>query len=324
MKVLLVDRRAVIGKPVRCAEYIPKLLLREVKLEDPVVVQPVRGMKTVIPGVETREIRAPGFIIHRDLFDQALARTATRAGAKIHLSTRAVGRDQGGVLLQGPGSLQRTVRASVIIGADGPQSRAGRWIGSVNRNMIAAIQVRVPLSKPLEDTEVYFHRDFYGGYGWLFPKGGHANVGLGIRPVSGRTPNLRKCLDGFLGHLTGTGRIKNTVLGWFSGWIPAAPLRKMTHENVLLAGDAAGQTHPITGAGVAQAVIAGRMVGIWAARSVEKGDPGLIRNYEEEWRDLYGESQERAYRRRQLLEREWDRLEHVIRHCWIAFREYYE
>jgi len=32
---------------------------------------------------------------------------------------------------------------------------------------------------------------------------------------------------------------------------------------------------------------------------------------------------DRAFKRRQLLEKEWGRLDEIIRHCWVAFREYY-
>jgi len=62
------------------------------------------------------------------------------------------------------------VASRVVIGADGPHSRVGRWMGSVNGHLVAAIQARVPLVQPLDHTEVYFDKAFYGGYGWLFPK----------------------------------------------------------------------------------------------------------------------------------------------------------
>jgi flavin-dependent dehydrogenase len=47
--------------------------------------------------------------------------------------------------------------------------------------------------------------------------------------------------------------------------------------DVMLAGDAAGQTHPITGAGVATAVMAGTLAGEAAARGVRSSDLSLLR-----------------------------------------------
>jgi flavin-dependent dehydrogenase len=298
---------------VRCAEYIPALLLGEVNIGRGFIVQSVRSMRTILPGGETVETRAPGYTIRRDLFDQILARRAEEAGAEIWLSSRAAAKNDDIV----------QVKAGVIIGADGPRSMVGRWIGSANRNLIPAVQVSVELTSPMECTEIYFDREIYGGYGWLFPKGDRANAGIGRKKKDGTPYSLKECLDRFLRGLREEGKIKDGVSGNVAGWIPAERPRIITKENVLLTGDAAGHTHPITGAGIAQAVICGGMAGRWAARAVESGDLGLLAEYENEWRDLYGAAQERAFNRRQLLEEEWEYLDEIIRHCWVAFREYY-
>ena len=92
----------------------------------------------------------------------------------------------------------------------------------------------------------------------------------------------------------------------------------------MLVGDAAGQTHPITGAGIVQAVICGKMAGEWAAEAIKKDNPDLLAEYENEWFDLYGASQERAFRRRELMENNWNDLDKIIKKCWVAFEEYYK
>ena len=323
MRVLVIERRAMIGTPVRCAEYIPAPLLGEVNLGRHFVVQAVRGMRTILPGGDIKETLAPGFTIRRDLFDQALANAANDAGAEILLSTRALSRDNGEVLIKRTHGLCSKVKTRVIIGADGPHSTVGRWIGSVNRNLIPAVQVRVALVRPMEFTEVYFDKEIYGGYGWVFPKGLEANVGLGKKERQNRRGPIVSLLRRFVERLTKEEKIKPGPCESFAGWIPAEPIRKVTRDNVLLVGDAAGHTHPITGAGVSQAVICGRMAGRWAAHAIESDDLGLLSEYDKEWRDLFGPTLDRAFKRRQLLEKEWDRLEEVIKHCWVAFREYY-
>ena len=324
LHVLMVERRAKVGNPVRCAEYIPAPLLGDVSLGRHFIVQSVRGMRTILPGGETTETFAPGFTIRRDHFDQALAHAARDAGAEILLSTRALYKNNNEVLLKGKNGQSLKIETEMVIGADGPRSTVGRWIESVNENLIPAVQVRVPLIKVMKFTEVYFDKEFYGGYGWLFPKGQEANVGLGMKKGKREYEPITHVLKRFVSRLIEAGKIKGEILGNVTGWIPAEPVRKVTRRNVLLVGDAAGQTHPITGAGVFQAVTCGRMAGNWAARAVEAGNPELLSEYEKEWRDLFGEAQERAFNRRQLLEQEWDRLEEIIKHCWIAYREYYE
>jgi digeranylgeranylglycerophospholipid reductase len=323
LTVWVAERRETIGVPVRCAEFIPAPLPGKIGLGRAYAVQPVLGMNTYLPNGEVSLLRAPGFIIRRDLFDQTLAKGAEDAGAKILLSTRVVGKEGGGVILKRADGTRVRVDAKVIVGADGPHSTVGRWMGKMNRHMIPAVQVRVSLTEPMEFTEVYFDKSFYGGYGWLFPRGGEANVGLGRKAREGRCEPMGRLLRDLLSRLEREGKILGKSKGWTAGWIPAEPLRNLVRENILLVGDAAGQTHPITGAGIFEAVTGGRMAGKWAAAALEGGGPKRLLHYEEEWRDLFGESMDRAFHRRLLLERQWDRLQEIISSCWVAFRGYY-
>jgi digeranylgeranylglycerophospholipid reductase len=322
--VVVVERRAVVGVPVRCAEYIPAPLLGEADVGRHFVVQPIRGMRTFLNGGLIQESRAPGYTIRRDLFDQALAEAASKAGAEILLGTDALFHEGGEVLIRQGGEAVSKIRATVIIGADGPHSRVGKWIGSTNRNLIPAVQVKVPLVHPLEFTEVFFDDRIYGGYGWLFPKGDEANVGLGMKDHVSVPGKMRAVLEGFLALLLDQGKIREDPYGLTAGWIPAEEPRTIVRGNVLLAGDAAGHTHPITGAGVLQAVLGGQLAGTWAAQAVETGDMRLLAEYEHEWQDLFGETLQRGCDRRRLLEQEWGRLNEIIKHCWVTFKEYYD
>lgn len=324
LEALMVERRDRIGVPVQCAEFIPALLLGEIDPARDVVVQSVSGMRTILPSGDTDVMRSPGLMIRRDLFDQALARTAAKEGARLLTSTRVQRMEGGEVVVRRKGaSREERIAARVVVGADGPRSTVGRWIGSENRNLIQAAQWTVPLAAPTDVTEVYFHEDFYGGYGWLFPVGREANVGVGRKKRNADDEVIGKVLERFVSRLAEEGKVEPSPIRTTGGWIPAEPVRKVTRGNVLLVGDAAGHTHPVTGAGVSQAVIGGRIAGKWAARAVEAGDQGLIGAYEEEWRDLFGEVQARAHGRRKSFEEGWDCLETAVKASWIAFREYY-
>jgi geranylgeranyl reductase family protein len=321
--VLMIERKAVVGIPVRCAEYIPLPLLKEVDIGKGFIVQPVKGMRTILPDGNIKETPAPGFMIRRDIFDQALATKAEKAGSGIRLCTRLISIDANGALVRTIGETYR-IKAKVIIGADGPHTRVGRWINSCNRNLIPAIQVIVGLTRSMDFTEVYFNKDIFGGYGWLFPKGNKANIGIAIRKRNGIPCPIKEGLARFIAKLKEQGKIQGKVSGYIAGWVPAERPRDVVHKNIMLAGDAAGQTHPVSGAGVAQAVICGRMAGKWASQALKADDMALLSGYDMEWRDLYEEAQERAFNRRVLMEKGWDHLDYIIRHCWIGFREYYE
>jgi digeranylgeranylglycerophospholipid reductase len=118
-KVLVAERRDVIGVPVRCAEYIPRALLGELPFRDRAfVVQPVKAMRTVLPDGGVKETRAPGLIIRHDLLDQRLAECARAEGAEIRTGVRVVSNENGEVVLKQ--SLGGTIRMrpGIIIGAD--------------------------------------------------------------------------------------------------------------------------------------------------------------------------------------------------------------
>lgn len=324
MQVLMVERKQAVGLPVRCAEYIPAPLLGELALGHDFVVQRIRGMKTILPDGSEKTTLTPGLMIRRDLFDQSICNAARSSGADLLLGTSALSSDGHELLLRKRSGDLLEVESKVVIGADGPHSRVGRWIGSVNERFIAALQARVPLVRPLDYTEIYFDKAFYGGYGWLFPKKSEANVGLGILKDQNNLVMLRELLDQFLERLSRYGKILNQPLGWTAGWVPAGPSGRVVRNGYLLAGDSAGHTHPITGGGVFQAVTAGNMAGRWAAKAIREGNLSLLTGYEEEWKELFGESHQRGFRRRLQLESEWERLDLVIKRCWVAFREYYE
>jgi digeranylgeranylglycerophospholipid reductase len=322
LDVILCEKKPVVGLPVRCAEHIPALLRLETRIDPSSVVQAVKGMRTVLPDGTSFETAAPGYMIRRDLFDQALAEQCREQGAEIITASRAVKKNGRDVILAKENGETLTIRPAVIIGTDGPRSTVGRWMGSVNRDLVPALQARVPLLKPMDVTEVYFFKEIFGGYGWLFPRGSEANAGLGMRK-SGPARPIREVFREFLAFLAKTGKIEVRTKGYMAGWIPVRPCAVTVFENMILAGDAAGQTHPITGAGVPQAVVCGRMAGAWAAKAASEADTTLLKGYEEEWKDLYGESLERGVRRREMLERQWDRLEEILPFCWVGFREYY-
>jgi len=107
--------------------------------------------------------------------------------------------------------------------------------------------------------------------------------------------------------------------------VPVGGLRDLWLENMILAGDAAGTCHPISGAGVGNALISGELAGEAAAAAVIRGEYGPLKNYRDELQTLLGPSLSRAAAKRQAMIRNWNRPDFgaLIRTNWIAFREYY-
>lgn len=323
-RVLLIERRRQVGLPVQCAEYIPAMLKGQLGLKGYYVVQKIEGMRTFLSGQEVKEMVAPGYIIRRELFDQTLVAAARKAGAKVRCATQATAiNPEGDVTLSPRDGPAYTIRPKVIIGADGPLSTVGRWVGSVNHHLLPGVQMTLPLVAPLAWAEVYFDPQIVAGYGWLFPKGKVANVGLAmLRPSRGQ-PSPGKVLDSFIRRLETDGKICGVPVAHTAGWIPAEPVRNAVHGKIMLVGDAAGHTHPITGAGIFAAVTCGKMAGKYAATAAAANDMTLLRSYDREWQDLLGDTLARAHHRREQMEAGWSEFDTIVKRCWVAYREYY-
>ena len=135
---------------------------------------------------------------------------------------------------------------------------------------------------------------------------------------------IRSVLDQFVARLVAENKITGQPVGYAAGWIPAEPVRKTVYGTVALVGDAAGHTHPITGAGIFAAVIGGRMAGKWAGRAIKESAPELLDRYDDEWQDLMAETLHRAYERRCFMENHWeDEFNATIEKSWVAYRAYY-
>lgn len=322
-RVVAVDRRERPGEPVQCAEFVPLSLASEVEELGGFAVQPIDAMDTYTEGDGPRRDALPGWIVDRAGFDRGLVERARAAGVDCRFAAPAARVDADGVVLADG----TRIEAPVIVGADGPRSPVGRAIGSVNRVFSHTRQITVPLLVPHAATDIFLSRTMPGGYGWLFPKGGVANLGLGVdAPARGM---LRVLLEGLQASLVREGRIGWDVLATTGGLIPAggllAPNGRLGDRDVLLAGDACGLTNPVTGAGIASAVISGRMAGEAAAARVA-GDRVAPADYAEEIEDLFAAALTRAARRRAEIvavcgHGRADRA--ALERAWIAFEDYW-
>jgi digeranylgeranylglycerophospholipid reductase len=321
-KVLLIDKKKVVGEPVQCAEYIPKLLLNQIHVSNSCIAQEIKGMKTFTINDECFITDSPGYVLNREIFDKELVKKATDVGASLLLNTTCISKHNNKMLIHEKGE-KKTVNSKIVIGADGPRSTVGNMINSENTSFIVGVQQSVPLISSKKYTRVYFNSKFYGGYAWMFPKKETANVGVGIKqgtPIG----DMNKLLDDFTRFLEKENIVTNNPVLKTSGLIPVGGFLQSVKGNVMLVGDAAGQTHPITGGGIPQAVICGRIAGETASTAVKENDLSILNEYETKWKNIFSDELQRAKKRRELLEENWDDLDTVFRKCWITFSEYYE
>jgi|YNPNPStandDraft_1061719.scaffolds.fasta_scaffold00221_17 digeranylgeranylglycerophospholipid reductase len=324
LRVLMVEKRPTVGLPVQCAEYVPAQIAGYVSIPERCIARRIRTMRTHLPDGQVVETPAAGYMLDRALFDKALVVAACQAGAEVWTAAQAVAVSQGENLarVRRNGVLEE-VEYRVLIGADGPRSLVGKCIGQVNSELVYAVQVEVILGERQPPfTEVHFIPACRGGYGWVFPKEHTANVGVGVNPAMGGNPH--QALK-YLWEQLNLGEAP--IVGHTAGLIPVGGMvDRLRVGNVLLVGDAAGFTHPITGAGVFAAVVGGTLAGQTVVRALKSGNIDLLEEYEKEWSAFMGGPLNHALSKRHYRDTHWsddpNTLSSVIRETWVAFPGY--
>jgi flavin-dependent dehydrogenase len=179
-------------------------------------------------------------------------------------------------------------------------------LGLARLEGVPAIQVEAQAGAGLSLGLTAFRPDLLG-YLWLFPKGATANLGLGGESLGSAT--LPEMLDQWRAELLAEGLIGPSIFRRNGGFIPVAgPRPEVVLEGpagpVILCGDAAGLTNPLTGAGIPQAVQSGRQAGAAAAGFVQ-GRPEALAGYTTWLRETWAGPLQRALARRARAEALW-------------------
>jgi geranylgeranyl reductase family protein len=272
----LVLEKATFPRPKPCASGLSARALARVGGEvEPIVHDRVDTIRVEL-GAGTRIAwRGPECVLAtttRKELDPLLARFAEAAGARIEFGRRVrsvVSADDGVTVAAGTDRL----RARFVVAADGPWSVVRRSIGLGTPPHGGAIYVRAfprdpSRLSPFAGSITLDARAARRGYGWIFPKRDHLNVGVYRRaPLSrGFTGALRDFLS------------RKSLDAWrldgpYAFPIPTAVRRDgLGRERVVLAGDAAGLADPITGEGISHAIASGRVAAEVVADAASTGD----------------------------------------------------
>jgi len=244
-----------------------------------------------------------GLVRTRRQLDQTLAAHAVSRGAHLVERASVTGpvRDDCGRVVgvqarrrdeAGRASGERlTVRAPVVVAADGVSSRLATAVGRERRqDRVMGVAVRAYYSSPRLAQEDYLvsHLELWStaddgsrilmpGYGWIFPlEDGRANVGLGILDTSSA-----------FGHTDYDDVLRRWVadLDPVWGFVPdeaAGPIRgaalpmgfnrtPLYADGLLLVGDAAGMVNPFNGEGIDYALEAARVSAEVIAQAFARG-----------------------------------------------------
>jgi geranylgeranyl reductase family protein len=217
----------------------------------------------------TRRHREPLILMtQRRRLDEHLVAQAVSAGAVFRDGCRVGGLQPDGLGVTARVGADR-IRADVLVGADGANGAVARSVGLGGEIVHGvALEGNVPweaLDRSSFDATAWIELGSVpGGYGWVFPKGEHANLGVGGWGSEGSRLRL---------HLAGLARahgVKVEALRDVKGH--RLPMRRLgaspAARRVLLVGDAAGLVDPLSGDGIYEGFVSARL----AAAAILAGD----------------------------------------------------
>jgi len=162
--------------------------------------------------------------------------------------------------------------ADIVIGADGANGTTARAVG-LGQGIVHGVAYEGNIPYGVISKERYGHRavvelgEIPGGYGWVFAKGDHVNVGVGAWQSEG--PRIRE----HLARVCAAHGLDSSQLEHLRGH--RLPLRRpgtvLAGERALAVGDAAGLIDPVSGDGMYECFVSARH----AAAAILAGDLSL-------------------------------------------------
>ncbi|MFO7810283.1 MAG: NAD(P)/FAD-dependent oxidoreductase, partial [Candidatus Delongbacteria bacterium] len=317
LRVLLLERHREIGVPVRCGEAVGKAGLTE--FFDPdhrIVKRYVKkfDIRFIAPNGETLDLyhKSEAAVLDRKIFDPELSVMAANAGAKILTSANVTGLLTENEYITGVkyeyGGKEYKADSRIVIGADGIESRIGRWAGVDTvpdfNDMESCVQYNVSDKNPVTDRmDFYFGKNIApSGYLWVFPKINKTlNIGVGVNGPGSKDKKAGEYLHDFIRNKYPAASILGSTCG---GVVCADTLKNISGNGFMLVGDAAHQTNAVSGGGIINAMKGGRAAAKIAVQAVRSKDVSSVslHKYDREWNKIQGRMNHKFYLIKGIIE----------------------
>ena len=269
------------GRIKPCGGAIPPRLIADFAIPDSQLVARIKTARMISP--TGRRVDIPiegGFVgmVDRKDFDPFLRERAVAAGAEEITGTyQKIDREGGAtkVIYRDPASGEsRALATKLVIGADGARSQVAQAevAGGEKTPYVIAYHEIVEAPGPVGSYDpdrcdvVYDGRISPDFYGWVFPHGATASIGMGTG-VDG--VNLKQATADLR---TASGLADCATLRREGAPIPLKPLSRWDNgRDVVLAGDASGVVAPSSGEGIYYAMVGGRVAAEAAAACLASG-----------------------------------------------------
>ncbi|MEM9063615.1 MAG: geranylgeranyl diphosphate reductase [Pseudomonadota bacterium] len=321
-RVALLDKA---GRIKPCGGAIPPRLIRDFDIPESQLVARISTARMISPSANMVDIDIEnGFVgmVDREHFDEFLRERAASAGADRFTGTfTRIDRDATGATTlryrDSTGEIH-AVPTKLVIGADGARSGVARAEVDGGDTIPYVIAYHEIIEAP-DDVATYHPKRcdvVYDGqvspdfYGWVFPHGSQASVGMGsgIKGVDLKESTALLRRNSGLEHCK-TIRREGAP-------IPLQPLEKWDNgQDVVLAGDAAGVVAPASGEGIYYAMIGGQFAAEAAELALKTGDAKSLAKARKRFLKEHGQ----VFRVLGMMQKTWyssdDRRERFVSIC---------
>ena len=283
---VVILERARFPRDKPCGGGVLLSALRHLPVDiSPVVEQEIRGFRVRYrrdAEFSHRYDQPLAVMTQRSRLDAFLAEQACAAGAELREgdAVRGIERNGGVALRTARGDL---LTAGVVIAADGANGVCRRALGLPRLRAAVALEGNAPRRQVAAHDAARRWTDHVGlelgsmpgGYGWVFPKAEHCNLGVGGYPAA--APSLRRELAAYA---RSEGFNPDALEQLRAHHLPLRdPGQPLTVGPVALVGDAAGLIDPLSGEGIGNAIRSGQLAAE-AAREYLDGAAADLRGYE--------------------------------------------
>ena len=303
--VLMIDKP---GKIKPCGGAIPPRLIRDFDIPPRLLCARISSARMIAPSDKTVDMPIDGGyvgMVNRETFDEFLRERAVENGAdRFDGSFDALERDDDGTAIVAFSSADedkgsRRVRARIVIGADGANSRVKKLgLPDVKPapfvfayHEIVSIKDKTANDNPAQPMaydgrrcDVYYQGELSPDfYAWVFPHGDTASIGVGS---ANKGFSLRGAVRS-LRDVSGLDRVETVRTE--GAPIPMKPIKRWDNKrDLIVCGDAAGVVAPASGEGIYYAMVCGRYAADAVQECLMTNNPRALANARRKFMEDHG------------------------------------
>ncbi|WP_323736502.1 NAD(P)/FAD-dependent oxidoreductase [Methanosphaera sp. ISO3-F5] len=279
--VALFDMKNRIGQPLQCAGLVSTNICETKNLPKEYIDNKIRGANLYSPDntqITVEKDKTVAYVLDRVMYDKHLFERAINQGVTPHLGERVMDADIENTTIK---TQQRKYTSRLIAVSNGPTSQTSKKMNPhIKEEQFLGLQYTVKTEN--QDTDyvnLSIKQPLLPGFLWEIPTSPYTKrVGLFTDGSYNEAEQILK------------NKLKTTdeIIEKHNGMIPRFnPNKKITQNNTILLGDAAGQVKPTTGGGLISGFNCAEIATKNTNKMLEEENNKYLENYEKEYHKRY-------------------------------------